>query len=126
MSRIQADIENLRSNIKEWEELITFEEAIRRLTDNPDFKKVIRQDYFVDETARLAMLAGDPNMNAAQKEDALAMALASGHLKRYLSAKLNMAANARSSIVEANNLISELQNMSEEQAASYERHEFNL
>ena len=59
-------------------------EAVQRLCKNKDFKKIILQDFCVTDCARYACESADPLLNEAQRADALAMAQAAGHLKRYL------------------------------------------
>lgn len=55
-----------------------------RLANNSDFKKLILDEFCVQECARYGQASGDPALTAEQRADALAMAQASGHLRRWL------------------------------------------
>lgn len=56
-----------------------------KLYNNPDFKKLILEEFCVNECARYAQLSADPSLGPVERADALALAQASGHLKRFLS-----------------------------------------
>lgn len=57
-----------------------------RLKNNRDFKKLILEEFCIQECARYVHTAGDPNISQASRDDALAVAMAAGHLRRYLHA----------------------------------------
>jgi len=85
-----SDIQDLEQGIKDAEELIGRRKMALKLSDNHDFRKLILEDYMVTEAARLVQLSADPALDAMQRADALAMAQATGHLKRYLSMMVQM------------------------------------
>lgn len=77
-------------------ELVELRDSAQRLHANPDFRRLIEKEYMLYEPARLAMAAGDPILEANVRADMLQMALAAGHLKRFLSVTIqrgNMSAN---------------------------------
>jgi hypothetical protein len=80
-----SDIEQLEHRVKQLKELIVQRDQVRRLHQNSDFKKLVVEAYFVTESARLVHLSCDPSASKADREDALAMAQAAGHLKRYFN-----------------------------------------
>jgi hypothetical protein len=65
-----------------------------RLANNPDFKKLILDGFCLHEAARYAQASADPALKVEERADALAMAQASGHLKRFLSVTVQMGAHS--------------------------------
>jgi len=86
MSRLNA----LEDQLKDGKLLIERRDAIRRLSKNADFRRIILEEFFVEECARYARESGDPALNEAQRADALAIAQSAGHLKRYLNVQIQM------------------------------------
>jgi hypothetical protein len=82
-------------------------EMARRLAQNPDFKKLILEDFCVTECARYAQQSGDPALGVEERQDALALAQAAGHLKRFLSIQIRLADQAANEIVNVNEAIEE-------------------
>lgn len=74
-------------------------EAVERLMRNKDFKDIIVDGFCRDECARYVQESGDPLLEPAQREDALNMAQASGHLRRFLSLIYTMGNQAEGSLV---------------------------
>lgn len=70
----------------------------RRLADNPDFRSLILKAFCRDEAARYVQESADPALNAEQRADALAMAQASGHLRRFLSFQIQLGDTAGANI----------------------------
>jgi hypothetical protein len=81
MSELQQ-LEQQRADIQEALEL---RDAALRLSENKDFRRLFIEMYFKSEAARLVQMSGDPVLNKDQREDALNMAQATGHAKRFLS-----------------------------------------
>lgn len=77
-----AQLEQQREIAKE---LIERSDAALRLAENRDFRRLFLNEYFVTEAARLVQMSGDPTLTKQQQDDALEMAKATGHAKRYLS-----------------------------------------
>lgn len=59
-------------------------EAHDRLMKNRDFRKIILEGFMVEQAARYVQESADPALTDRQRADALGIAQASGHLKRYL------------------------------------------
>lgn len=93
MSR-QYALDSVNNQIAQVEALIETRARIQRLTSNSDFKSLINQRYIVEEAASFAAAAGDSALTPEQRSDALQMALAPGHLKRWLSVQIQMANKA--------------------------------
>ena len=93
MSRVFA-LSQIENQITQIEALVETRARIQRLTQNSDFKELINKRYLVEEAAAFAASAGDPALTKDQRDEALTMALAPGHLKRWLSVQITMANTA--------------------------------
>lgn len=71
-----------------------------RLAQNKDFKRLILDEFCGTECARYAQESGDPALSAEARADALAMAQAAGHLRRYLSVVVQMGGMADRNIAD--------------------------
>lgn len=100
-------IEELEAHIKQLQKRVDLRDMALKLESNRDFKKLILEDFCVAECARYAQASADPQLNADQRADALALAQASGHLRRYLSVIVQMGNRAAADIVEAQEAIAE-------------------
>lgn len=81
--------------------------AVLRLTNNPDFKKIINDGFCLKECARYVQASTDPALNSEQRADALAIAQSSGHLKRFLSVVIQMGNQAERLLPELDEAIVE-------------------
>lgn len=88
-------------------DLIEQRNVALRLYNNPDFKKLILGEFCVNECARYAQASADPALNAEQRADSLAIAQAAGHLRRFMSVKVQMGNNAERSMDELDQAIIE-------------------
>lgn len=109
-----SDIQQLERDIKEAEELVERRNMAIKLSSNREFKKLFLEDYFVTEAARLVQLSADPALNTEQRADALAMAQATGHAKRFLSMMVQMGAHAERELPEARAALDELRGLEAE------------
>lgn len=57
-----------------------------RLYQNPDWKKLILDEFLLKECARYAQQSAHPNLDAVGRADALLIAQSAGAFKRFLSA----------------------------------------
>lgn len=113
-----ATREELEQQVKDNAKLIKLAENVRRLNENRDFKALIHDEYLEKEAARLVQLSGDPRLNAEQRADALAMAVATGHLKRFLNVTIQIGEAAAKDNVDCREAIDELE---QEEAAEAEQ-----
>lgn len=81
MSKLLAGLEHQREAAKKAIEL---RDKALRLAENRDFREIILENFCVQDCARFAQESGDPVLTQQQRDDAMAMAQASGHLRRYL------------------------------------------
>jgi len=103
-----SDLQDLQQGIKDAEELIGRRNTAIRLSTNPDFKELFLDGYFQEEAARLVQLSSDPALDPMQRADALSMAQATGHAKRYLSMMVQMGAHAERELPAMNEALVEL------------------
>ena len=80
-----SEVSQLEAQLAAGIEAKAKREIALKLYHNPEFKKLILQEYCVDECARYAQASADPALTAEQRADSLAMAQAAGHLRRFLS-----------------------------------------
>ena len=106
-----SDIQDLEQGIKDAEELIARRQMALKLSDNREFRKLILEDYCVTEAARLVQLSADPALDHRQRDDALAMAQATGHLKRYLSMMVQMGYTAERELPQLHAQLDETRNI---------------
>lgn len=103
-----SDILELEQGIENAKTLISRRQAAMKLAENPEFRDIFMKDYFETEAARLVQLSGDPALDNQQRADALAMAQATGHTKRYLSMMIQMGAVAERELPEMEATLEEL------------------
>lgn len=97
----EQTIESLEKNISRFKDEVERQKMALRLANNRDFKKLILDEFCVQECARYAQASGDPMLNAEQRADSLGMAQAAGHLRRWLSV-INQMGNVAQGQIEAN------------------------
>lgn len=112
-----SDVKALEHAKKNAQGLIERRDLALKLYDNHEFRKLIVESYFTEEAARLVQLSADPALDANQRADALAMAQATGHLKRYLSMMIQMGNVAAREMPEVDAQLEEARIEEEEQGA---------
>lgn len=110
----QSVVEGLEDQLTQAKEMAKRGQAARKLAGNSDFRKLILEGFCKDDCARFAAQSGDPALDPQQRADALAMAQAGGHLKRFLSAQIQMGVTAANEIQD---LETELEEARVEEAA---------
>lgn len=91
-------VEALENQLTEAKKYADFGRMAKRLLANRDYRKLITEEFLVTETARLTHLSTDVRLTKEQREEALQMAQASGHLKRYMTMLIQMGDSADSQI----------------------------
>lgn len=74
--------------------LIAFRDMAIKLAENREFKKLILEEFCVQECARYAQASGDFALSAENRSDALAFAQAAGHIRKWLSVKVQQGNSA--------------------------------
>jgi hypothetical protein len=100
-------LEQLEQQLKDSKTLIETRQSAMRLAQNPDFKKLILDGFCLVEAARYVQESADPALPDENRADALAMAQASGHLKRYLSMCVRMGEHSERTLPELEAAIDE-------------------
>jgi hypothetical protein len=80
-----SQLQELEQSLESAKKNLALHDALVKLQGNKDFKKLITEAYLVSAAADFARQAGDPTHTDRQKADAMAMALAPGHLKRFFA-----------------------------------------
>jgi hypothetical protein len=83
-------LEGLEEQREDAKRLIERRELMLRLVNNPDYRAAITEGFILKDCARFAHQASDPTLTREQREDAMEMAKAAGHLKRYVSMTIQM------------------------------------
>jgi len=102
-----TDVTELEAYRENQQTLLDRRNMALRLSNNPDFKKLILDEFCMREAARYVHTSADPAMGKEERADALAMAQASGHLKRFLSVTVQMGAHAERSMPEVDAALAE-------------------
>lgn len=101
---LQYEIDGLKKAIE-------LRDKILKLADNPEFKSVIREEFCVNTCATYAQESADPVLTENQRKDALGMAQAAGHLRRWLSISIQQGNTAASSLEEYESELVEARNI---------------
>ena len=104
-----SEVLNLQKQRDDAKEMIEQAETALRLFNNPDFKKLILNEFCINECARYAQSSADPALNESQRADCLAIAQAAGHLRRFLSVKIQMGNQADRQMFDLDQAILEAQ-----------------
>lgn len=91
--------QQLEQQLVEVQKTAEYGKMVTKLLENREFRKVILEGFCGREAARYVQESADPALTADQRADALAMAQASGHLKRFLDISQRLAEQAKDSVV---------------------------
>ena len=100
-------LQALEQQLKDQKSAIELRDMAIKLAKNTEFRKLILEGFCGTEAARYVQASGDPALNAVQRADALAIAQASGHFKRYMSVLLQMGQAAENQIADLEEAIEE-------------------
>jgi hypothetical protein len=95
-----SEITGLEKQLEEAKYFLDRRNLAMRLAKNPDFRKLILDGFCLHDAARYAQESADPAISAEARADALNLAQASGHLKRFLSITIQMGAHAERTMPE--------------------------
>lgn len=118
-----SQVQDLENQLREAEEIIKLRDRAKRLVNNKDFKEIIENQFCLTECARLAQASADPNLSTQDRELALSMAQAAGHLRRFLQAIFHKAAQAEKDLEELRANI-EAARYEEEMGEAYESEDY--
>lgn len=86
----EQEIAGLEYQLAGNKEIVSRAEDVRKLCENRLFRKVILEQFCEKECARYVQESGDPLLTAEQRADALAMAQAAGHIRRWLDISMRL------------------------------------
>ncbi len=109
-----SEVFQLEQQLNKAKLLVEQRDAALRLSKNREFKKLILEGFCRDDCARFAQMSADPALNKDQRADALSMAQAGGHVRRFLSTMVLMGNTAEQ---EMNDLPDEIALARQEQDA---------
>lgn len=105
----EQQIQQVELSIEQAREALAFGEAISRLEQNPDFKKVVFDGYFVEEAARTVSLLAEPSMQRPESQLKLAHSLRGiSEFKQFLLAHKHMCEQLRYEMSQNQELLDEL------------------
>ena len=102
-----SEVFHLERQLEEYKKVVERRDLAKKLYNNREFKKIILDDFCITECARYAQSSGDPSLTTEQRADALAMAQAAGHLRRYLSVTVQMGNSVEGQIADLEQAILE-------------------
>lgn len=105
---MHSDVKQTEDTIRDLEERIQRVEALERLNENRDFKVLIRDTFMRDESLRYLEVSADTTQNDVTRRDALAIAQAASHLKRFMAATMALGMQSRNQIQEHRELLDQL------------------
>jgi hypothetical protein len=108
MSEVSETIEQMESEIKNAKVLAERRAMALKLHSNREFRKLILEEFMVQECARYVHMSASPQLTVEQRQDALNIAQAAGHLKRFLSVVVQMGEHAERTLPEAENELDKL------------------
>lgn len=103
-------VQQLEKQLDNVKNLVSKRDLAIKLYENADFRNLILEDFCVRECARYAQESADPSLKPEQRADALAMAQAAGHLRRFLSITVTMGNHAESTVDEIREAIDAARN----------------
>lgn len=86
----EQELAGLEHRLEAAKVAVDHAEDVRKLLGNPLFRKVILKQFCVEHCARYVQESGDPLLSDSNRADALAMAQAAGHLRRWLDLAIKM------------------------------------
>lgn len=103
ITRTQA----LEAQREDFKKAIKLRDAAIKLSENKLFKDVILDEFCVKEAARYAHTSADPSLSDKDQANALALAQAGGHLRRWLSVIVRMGNQAEDQMADLDEAIEE-------------------
>lgn len=94
-----TEVEALLKQLEAARQQIADRNKILELTRNPIYREVILDGFMKTDCVHYAHSSADPALSDEQRKDALNMAQAAGHLKRYLSVKIQQGNQAEDIII---------------------------
>lgn len=94
------DVSALEEHKENLKKLVERRDLAVRLSKNRDFRKLILEEFCVNEAAVYVHNSANPALGPNERADCLGIAQAAGHLKRWLTVVGQMGAQAERDIVQ--------------------------
>lgn len=95
-------IHEVEISIEEAKQTLELRDALRKLRENPDFKKVIEENYFKEEASRLVLLKADMNVQDREIQKQINKQIdAIGYFRGYLQSLFQLGSQAEQALAEA-------------------------
>lgn len=94
----EVTVATIEKRIADMEKQVARKARVQKLMRNRDFRELILEEFCVREAANYIHEAGNPALPQESRDDALQLALASGHLLRYLNVIEQMGNQAEADI----------------------------
>ena len=102
MNESDLMVEQLEISMEEAKSAIEDKNSLLRLADNPDFKKIIEQGYFINEASRLVLSKASPDMaNDVNQKSIDNAIIAIGYLRKHFSALIGIGRQAEKALHDA-------------------------
>ena len=102
-------VREIQVSIEEARETVALNDALERLNQNADFRKVILDDYFKDNAIRLVELKAAPQAQAEQVQANIMRDIdAIGALKQHFNMLRVMAEQAKASIDDSQETLNDM------------------
>lgn len=108
-SHIQSETQEIELQLEDAKERIAMDEAVDRLLDNADFKKVVTEGYFKEEVIRAGLLVSDPNLDDRQRATVQRALEGIGSFQYYLQKLQILGSHARGALEEYEEELAEAQ-----------------
>lgn len=106
---MQHDIETLEVTIEHAQKTVSRMKAMEKLTKNRDFKTIVLDGYFEQESIRLVHLKSDPNMQSPEAQtDILNQMNAIGTVRQYFNGVMQLGRMAEKAIAADQETLDEL------------------
>lgn len=115
MTNRQITQEEIQESIDNYQEIVNLGDALERLTDNEDFKKVFTEGYFKEEAARLVSICADLRIPADQREDTKLLMTGISCVQSYMQVVFQ---KRQSALTQIDAGLEELKDMRAEEEAS--------
>lgn len=102
-----SDLNRLEQQLEDNRGLMARRDMALKLSKNHEFRKLILEGFCKEDCARYAQLSADPTIKAEERADALAIAQAAGHLRRFLSVTIRIGDNAENDNASLEEVIAE-------------------
>lgn len=102
-----SEVFALERQLTEAQDIVKLRDIALKLYSNAEFKSLILDRFCVQECARYAQSSADPALTSEQRADALNMAQAAGHLRRFLSITVQMGNHAERQVPDLHDAIEE-------------------